>query len=86
MFGITEKELGFKIKEKNSPNSDSRISDINTKDQFSLTPKFEILSSDIQSLHSSLDSTALSSRLFNDASIHETSCLFKPNSSKNCEY
>nr|XP_027197643.1 transmembrane protein 209-like [Dermatophagoides pteronyssinus] len=65
MFGIDEKECGFKLKDMAALNDSCQ--ELKNKPKISLTPKFEI-SFENHSNHgnSSLDSTALSSR-FNDS-------------------
>ena len=63
LYGINEKENGFKLK----PSDDCKNS-IKKSPKYFSTPSFEMSSTSLIDKHSSLDSTALSTRLF-DSSV-----------------
>ena len=72
LFGISHKEIGFKLKKENA--KDTKVDDTLAKKSISYpaSPPFELNTSSIMDKHSSLDSTVMSSRLF-DSSLDTTS-------------
>lgn len=80
LFGIDENECGFKLKDVTTTNDSCQ--EFKSKHKISLTPKFEISYENLSNHgHSSLDSTALSTRFHDSNSLYDikpTSWSFNP--------